>query len=162
MSYFVATQDACISTDCPKYMQCGMAFRSGDSHNYYSMSCYNEWVDTKGNHGSKDWYYCGEKGDWRMFLEKKEDNVPISEKAFCAPFEIAEPCDGCTNDGSYSCSECEKDVKMVSEKQMRRRMALINKKAWRKARWKRLLARYATRSGLVLCKDGVYRTTELE
>lgn len=70
---YIAEQDCCNSTECPKYSECERALRSGTSHNYYTTGSHTEWCDTEGNCGRLDFYDCGEKGNWEMFLVRQSD-----------------------------------------------------------------------------------------
>lgn len=66
----IQEQDCCTSMECPRYRICGRALRKGIIRDYYKLSSHTEWADTEGHNGSEDIYYCGERGNWRMFIEK--------------------------------------------------------------------------------------------
>ena len=77
-SMYCASLDCCVSDECPKYAECKRAHRKGREERYYTMVSHEEWADSNGNHGSHDFYECGEKGNWRMFLDKEEPK-PMSK-----------------------------------------------------------------------------------
>jgi len=68
---FCAPMDKCVSIDCPRYKTCGRAQREAE----WEKDNYNDHTITSYINGAKiikeDQYFCGEKGNWNMYIEMK-------------------------------------------------------------------------------------------